>query len=213
MRDEQIFAGVLWLYIVMRPQRYATEDHQAHKEAELIELKRKSVGKRLRAFLRLSCIGLLIGCAKQPVASELARYPIDGVDGLLTRTGVTYDRDICTDQTGSLRIEATGPTTVQLYETLDLDVEDARLVYQGQLRCRELEGQAYLELLCHFPDKGDYFSRALDVALSGTTAWTSQQTALDLKPGENPDNIKLNLVVKGSGVVWIDDLRVLKEPR
>ena len=163
----------------------------------------------------MSCFGLVIclGCAKEPGRSELVHYPMEGVAGLLTHTGVAYDKDICTDQNGSLRINATEPTTIRLYETGNLNVEDARLVYQGQLRCRELEGQAYLELLCHFPDKGDYFSRALDVALSGTTAWTSQQTALDLKPGENPDNIKLNLVVKGSGVVWIDDLRVLKEPR
>ena len=54
----------------------------------------------------------------------------------------------------------------------------------------------YLEMVCHFPGKGDFFSRALDAALSGTTGWTAQETAFVLKPGENPDNIKLNVVIE-----------------
>ena len=31
-----------------------------------------------------------------------------------------------------------------------------------------------------------------------------------LKEGENPDNIKLNLVINGKGTVWIDDIRLVK---
>jgi hypothetical protein len=156
---------------------------------------------------------MLWGCARQPATSELMRFPVDGVAGLLTRTGVDFDKDIAADQNGSLRITATERTTVRLYETGDLNVEDVRLVYQAKLRTRELQGNVYLEMICHFPGLGDFFSRGLDTALTGTTPWTARGTPFVLKPGENPDNIKLNLVVDGSGVVWIDDIRLLKEPR
>jgi hypothetical protein len=159
------------------------------------------------------CILTLWGCVKEPASNELKCFPIDSVDGLLTSTGVEFDPEITADQNGSLRLEVNKRTTVPLYETGDLDVEDMRLVYQAKLRSRDLEGKAYLEIVCHFPDKGDYFSRALDAALSGTTGWTSQETPFELKPGENPDNIKLNVVIDGSGVVWIDDLRLLKDSR
>jgi hypothetical protein len=30
--------------------------------------------------------------------------------------------------------------------------------------------------------------------------------------GENPDNVKLNFVVNGTGTIWIDDIRLLKGP-
>lgn len=159
------------------------------------------------------CMALCWGCAKEPASSELAHFPMDGVAGVLTREGVEFDKDVSTDQHGSLRISASERRTIPLYETGDLHVEDARLVYQAKLRSRDVEGKAYLEMVCHFPNKGDYFSRALNVALSGTTGWTAQATPFSLKPGENPDNIKLNLVIEGPGVVWIDDMRLIKEPR
>jgi hypothetical protein len=39
-----------------------------------------------------------------------------------------------------------------------------------------------------------------------------QETPFFLKKGENPDNVKINLVVNGKGSVWIDDIRLVKAP-
>lgn len=172
-------------------------------------------GKKMRAMRVCCCVcvSMCWGCAKEPASNELQSFPIDSMDGLLTSTGVVFDPEITADQNGSLRIETPQRITVALYETGDLDVEDALLVYRGKLRSRNLEGKAYLEMVCHFAGKGDFFSRALDRAMSGDTGWTAQETPFSLKPGENPDNIKLNVVIDGSGVVWIDDLHLFKEPR
>jgi len=65
---------------------------------------------------------------------------------------------------------------------------------------------------CHFPGKGEFFSRALQSPLSGSNEWTSQETPFFLKKGENPDNIKINVVVNGKGTVWIDDIHLVKAP-
>jgi len=69
-----------------------------------------------------------------------------------------------------------------------------------------------LEMWCHFPGQGEYFSRGLHAPLTGSNEWSSQETVFFLKEGENPDNIKLNLVVNGTGTVWIDNIKVLKAP-
>jgi hypothetical protein len=66
-------------------------------------------------------------------------------------------------------------------------------------------------MICSFPEKGEFFARALDTPLTGTTEWTSQQTPFFLKQGENPNNVKLNLVVGGKGTVWVDDVKLTKE--
>jgi hypothetical protein len=42
--------------------------------------------------------------------------------------------------------------------------------------------------------------------------WVTQETPFFLKPGENPDNVKLNLVIEGKGTVWIDDISLVKGP-
>jgi hypothetical protein len=142
----------------------------------------------------------------------LKHYPLDSTEAVLTQSAVTLDRQISSDGNGSLRIDATEPTTVRLFETGDIDIEDARLIYQARLRTENLQGKAYLEMWCHFPGLGDAFSRGLASPLTGTTDWTTEETPFFLKKGENPDNVKLNLVVEGKGMVWIDDIRLLKGP-
>lgn len=141
---------------------------------------------------------------------ELKSFPLDNTEGLITQSGITIDRKISSDGNGSLRIEATEPTTVHLFETGDMDIESSRLIYQSRLRTENVEGQVYLEMWCNFPGRGEFFSRGLASALTGTTNWTTQETPFLLKKGENPDNVKLNLVINGRGTVWIDDIRLLK---
>jgi hypothetical protein len=141
---------------------------------------------------------------------ELKSFPLDDTEGLITKSAVTIDKEISSDGNGSLRIEATEPTTVHLFETGDMDIESARLIYRSRLRTENVEGQVYLEMWCNFPGRGEFFSKGLASALTGTTNWTTQETPFLLKKGENPDNVKLNLVINGTGTVWIDDIRLLK---
>lgn len=144
--------------------------------------------------------------------TELRRFPLDNLDGVITQSGVRIDTEVSSDGNGSLRIDATEPVTVCLFETGDIDVEYVMLFYRAQLRTADIEGQVYLEMLCAFSGRGEFFSRGLAHPLSGTMEWTTRHTHFFLKEGENPDNIKLNVVVNGKGTVWIDDIRLTRGP-
>lgn len=143
---------------------------------------------------------------------ELKRFPVDSLEGIITQSGVQFDKEVSSDGKGSLKIIATEPTVVRLFELGDIDVENARLIYQAKVRTEGVEGQVFLEMWCHFLGKGEFFSRGLQTPLTGTTNWTTEETPFFLKKGENPDNVKLNLVINGKGTVWIDDIRILKGP-
>jgi len=142
--------------------------------------------------------------------SELKAFALDDLQGLITLSGVSLDQAISSDGNGSLRVDVTEPTTVHLFETGDIDIKNARLIYQAKVRTENLEGQVYLEMWCHFPGKGEFFSKGLMTPLTGTTNWANLETPFLLKEGENPDNVKLNLVINGKGTVWIDDILLLK---
>jgi hypothetical protein len=159
-------------------------------------------------------IVFIFGCAQKqsPAVVDLRDFPLDSTEGLLTQTGVELDRKVTSDGKGALRITAEVPATFRLFEVHDIDVENARLIYQAKLRTEGLDGQVYLEMLCHFPGKGEFFSRGLQTPLSGTTGWTTEETPFFLKKGEKPDYVKLNLVINGKGTAWIDDIRLLKGP-
>jgi len=162
--------------------------------------------------MRETAISNLESIRKEIAITELKSFPLDSTEGLITQSGLQIDKQISSDGNGSLRIEATESTTVRLFETGDIDIENARLIYQARLRTEDIEGQVYLEMWCHFAGVGDAFSRGLATPLTGTTEWTTEEIPFFLKKGENPDNVKLNLVIKGKGTVWIDDIQLLKGP-
>ena len=157
-------------------------------------------------------ISILVFACSQKTAEtvEIKHYPLDNVEGIISQSDTQIDKEITSDGKGSLAITATEPTIIKLYETGDIDLENARLFYQAKLRTEGIEGQVYLEMWCHFPGQGEFFSRALHAPLSGNQEWISQETPFSLKKGQNPDNIKLNLVINGKGKVWIDDIRLSK---
>jgi hypothetical protein len=158
-------------------------------------------------------IFVVVGCSKaSKQVVELKRFPIDSLEGIITQSGVQIDKEISSDGNGSLQITAVEPVVVRLFEVGDIDIENARLIYQARVRTEDVEGQLYLEMWCHFPGIGEFFSRGLQTPLTGTTDWITEETLFFLKEGENPDNVKLNLVINGKGIAWIDDIRLLKGP-
>ena len=171
--------------------------------------------KKLLYSLCFIAVLSILACSQTKTtatATDLKNFPVDNLDGVISRSDVYLDKEISSDGNGSLKITVTKPTVVLLYEVKDIDIENARLIYQARVRTEKIEGQAYLEMWCHFSGKGDFFSRGLQSPLTGTTDWTTVETPFFLRKGENPDYVKLNLVINGKGTVWIDDIRLIKGP-
>lgn len=162
-------------------------------------------------FIVLALFSLLFfGCSnKQIPTAELVKFSADNLDGVIDQT-VNFDPSVSSDGNGSLKIAVSQPETVRLYETGDLDVEDCRLLYQAKIRTENLTGQAYLEMWCEFDTLGEYFGRDLASPVSRADDWSPEETLFMLQKGQNPNNVRLNLVIDGSGTVWIDDIRLLK---
>ena len=156
---------------------------------------------------------LAISCGqKAPQIVELKHFPLDNLDGIITLSNVEIDKAVTSDSNGSMRITAPDTTVVKLFEVNDINIENARLIYQANIRCENLAGYAFLEMWCHFPGRGDFFSRALQNPITGTTNWITAEAPFFLQKGEKPDIIRLNFVVAGKGTAWIDNIRLLKAP-
>ena len=136
----------------------------------------------------------------------------------LIRGFTTADRTISQDLTvegEAWKLEADQSRVVKLFEVASPEaaVDDCLVTYRAKLRSANLNGQAFLEMWCRLPAKGEFFSRGLLQTMSGTTEWASYETPFRLKKGQRPDLIKLNLVVEGQGTVWIRDIELLKTAR
>ncbi|HOD65358.1 MAG TPA: hypothetical protein PKW75_08465 [candidate division Zixibacteria bacterium] len=153
---------------------------------------------------------VLLACGRG--VETIAEFPVDNLDGIIAQSNVTLDREITADGGGALRIEAPAAATIPLLELVDPDVEKATLTFEAKIRTQNLTGMVYLEMLCHFPERGEFFARGLDNPVTGDVDWSSQSTQFFLKAGENPDLVKLNIGVAGSGTIWVDAIKVTRGP-
>jgi hypothetical protein len=150
-----------------------------------------------------------------PPPSERIIYSnaLDSAEAILTRSGVTLDTAISHDGKGAIRIDASGPTTIRLAEVQPKDAEGVALTYRAHLRTQNLTGRAFLEMWCSIPGKGEFFSRGLQAPVTGTTEWVSAETPFFLEKGQRAQTVKLNVVVEGAGIVWVDDIALGESAR
>jgi len=102
--------------------------------------------------------------------------------------------------------------TIRLFEVAGLPLEQCLLTYRAQMKTEALSGRALLEMWCRLPGRGEFFSKGVQQAVSGTTDWTSYEVPFLLRKGQKPDMIKLNLVVEGEGRVWLKAVELLRTP-
>jgi hypothetical protein len=167
--------------------------------------------KRALTIITGLCVLIAISCSK-PGPQLIKAYPVDSLDWLISTNGVELDKNVSSDGHGSLRITATEPTTVRLYETPNLNIENARVLYQAKLKSKDLGGKAYLEMWVHINGKGEFFSRGLDHTITGNTDWVSEEIPFFINKSLQCDSVKLDLVIDGKGTVWVDDIKLYKAP-
>ena len=109
-------------------------------------------------YFLFTAVIFISGCSK-PVSTvvELKHFPVQNLDGVISKSNVVFDKEISSDGNGSIRITVNKPATIMLYETGDIDAENARLTYRAKVRTEGVEGKVFLEMLCQFPGRGEYF--------------------------------------------------------
>ena len=126
-------------------------------------------------------------------------------DEPITRDGLAVDGD-------SWRIDFGENRSVRLFEVSDPGTEGCVLTYRALMKTSDVNGRVYLEMWCRLPGRGDFFSKGIHNAVSGTTGWASYDTPFFLKKGQRPDLIRLNIACEGAGTVWAKDVVLVQTP-
>ena len=127
-------------------------------------------------------------------------------------TDATISRDVTVTEDNAWRARCEKGQVIRLFEVPDPEVENCMIIYRAKIKTEGLSEPAYLEMWCRFSGRGEFFSRGLDNAVTGSNDWATYETPFFLKKGEKPDLIKLNVVLKGSGKIWVKDVELLKGP-
>jgi hypothetical protein len=124
-------------------------------------------------------------------------------DATLSKDSITVAQDCWV-------VDAKEDQTIRLFEIQNPDVEQCLVTYRATMKSEDLAGRAFLEMWCRLPARGEFFSKGLNQAVTGTTDWASYEIPFYLKKGQRPELIKLNLVIEGRGKVSMKDVQLLK---
>jgi len=131
---------------------------------------------------------------------------------LFQTSDATLSKDSITVAQDRWVVDAKEGQTIRLFEIQNPDAEQCLLTYRATMKTEGLAGRAFLELWCRLPGRGEFFSKGLNQAVTGTTDWASYEIPFYLKKGQRPDLIKLNLVIEGRGEVSTKEVQLLKTP-
>lgn len=141
----------------------------------------------------------------QPAGPPEAIRRFEVTDPIIAGESVTVAED-------AWMIDSKGNQTVRLFEVEGPQLEQCLLTYRARMKAEAVSGRAYLEMWCRLPGRGEFFSKGLNQTITGTTDWCSYEIPFYLKKGQRPDLIKLNVVIEGTGKIWLKDVELLKTP-
>jgi len=119
------------------------------------------------------------------------------------------------------RLKVDGASGARSITVLTIDrpgISTARYALTGQVRYDQVDGTGYLELWNYFPNGGQYFSRTLAetgpmMKLHGTSSWRSFTLPFDATGAPPPTKLVLNVVLAGSGVVYLGPVKLTEATR
>lgn len=124
----------------------------------------------------------------------------------------TIRKDGVSVQGSVVVLESHQPQTFRLYEFADPGIEQCLVTFRAEISSELVEGRAFLEMWCRIPGRGEFFSKGLDQAVAGSSAFSVYEVKFHLKKGQAPDLIKLNVVVEGRGQVCLKKIELLSAP-
>lgn len=170
-------------------------------EYELQLVGRENDVKLERRSFQMTRLGHVIVTANWNAEGSGVVRAFTAADKPITQDGVTPDD-------GGWRVTATETRTVRLFEVPTPQLDVGPFFFRAKLKTEDVSGQAYLEMWNRFPGKGEFFSKGFRNAVRGTTGWAEYEIPFVLKQGEQPDLVKLNVVIEGRGTVGIKDIEL-----
>jgi hypothetical protein len=131
------------------------------------------------------------------------------------KTVVALDPKVTSDGNGSIRIRAEQGAQITVADQGGFSVSYGNTFWCTiKVKGAGIQQRAYLEMWCEFGGTSRAFSKGLGQILQGDTEW--KEVRLPMMINATGDltltRALVNVVVEGSGTVWVDQIRFSSEP-
>lgn len=155
-----------------------------------------------------------IGCKKTEPLVFL--FNVNSLNSVISKYNLIMDNEISYDGLGSIRVESEDSVTAYLFILRDIPIRRAKLKWEAYCKTEELEGRAFMEIgvqiYSKYGKEYDTFIYRGDEFISKTTNWTKLNVEFLSTENRMISTVQLNLIVKGRGKVWIDQVKFTATP-
>ncbi|GAB4272993.1 MAG: hypothetical protein Kow0029_12180 [Candidatus Rifleibacteriota bacterium] len=141
-------------------------------------------------------------------AQEILAIPLDSLNEVSPK--IELDSECKVEGNNSIKITAVTPCRVTIHKIDGMGRDNFNLKTYLMIKTELEEGTVILETLVKVKG-GIYFSRALDQKVCGSSDWKQIYTNFRFKKDESPDEVLVNLIIEGRGIVWADELKFVSE--
>lgn len=164
--------------------------------------------------LFLGCLTSL-NCEKKEKESKVYYFPVNDFSEVIAEYNLQLDSLISRDGVKSFRIDSEDTTTAYLFAVRNIPYEKCKFLWSAQCKTEELDGKVFLEVGVLIPEKSGkgktYFSRSKET-IGGTRDWSKMQVEFLSTEPVKPELTQLNMIVEGSGRVWVDKIKLTVIP-
>lgn len=153
----------------------------------------------MRFFIFLYLIFALVPAG----AENLAAFNCEKLTGI--SPVFTLDKEVKFQGENSICVKADSPCRVTVAEFDGIQKQNFTLHSSAMVKTDLAPGAFIFEIVVKF-NGGFYYSRALDQRIVGKKDWQKVSTDFFFKEGQSPEKVYVNLIIEGSGKVWIDDI-------
>lgn len=165
--------------------------------------------------LSLSFLFPFFNCCKrtEPVVFI---FKVNSLNRVISEHNLIMDNEISYDGLGSIRVESEDSATAYLFIVRDIKLKRVNLKWEAYCKSEDLEGKAFMEIGVQIYSnswrKYDTFIYRGDEFISKTTNWKKLKVEFLSTENRMISTVQLNLIVKGRGTVWIDQVKLTATP-
>lgn len=178
------------------------------------KFEKSNLRKRFLFFLIPLIFLFLLSCGDKS-KPFIKKFRLDSMDGLIATANLSFDEEVTSDGLGSVRVDTEEKTTAYLFVIDSIPVDKAKLKWSIMCKTRNFEGNVFLEMgikIGRDEEEIETFLHYSRDSISGDTDWRKMEIEF-LVDGKENLLTQLNVVIDGSGTVWLDKARFIAKPQ
>jgi len=167
----------------------------------------KTISQSL-ALVAMASISATQAC----LASEeiLNSFPCNGLENVLDKENVEFDKNQSADGKGSLRVTVKKACSITLFEVSKPDIGQARLMYRAKLRLEDPKIKTNIMMSLSYKKTNETISGSLHAGKKLASGWMSCSSTRLITKRAQPEVVALKVKFDEPGTVWVDEVTLSK---